>query len=291
MVTVSVIIPVFNTEAFLTHTIESVVGQRYNDWEIIAVDDGSTDRSATVLQKYVHRLPGKFHCICQENQGASSARNRAIGISSGQYIAFLDSDDAWFPEKLEIQVGILEDAPHVGMVYADCLVVNQIGNPVRDSYFNNSPPRGWIFQNLLLNNFIPTSSVVIRRSVLQEIGLFNLVYRISQDYDLWLRVSDRYQVAVIEKPLVQYRIHPAGISRNRVEMVHEDLDIMEEWLHQKPELREQLAAGIFHKRRISHYSLFLHHLHSHEFGKASRAFLSWLAMGLQQAPQGRSELQ
>jgi glycosyltransferase involved in cell wall biosynthesis len=91
---VSVIIPVYNAEKFLSETIESVIAQTYPDWEIIAVDDGSTDRSLEILRKYEQRLPSKIHVITQRNSGVSIARNNAIAIAKGEYIAFLDHDDS-----------------------------------------------------------------------------------------------------------------------------------------------------------------------------------------------------
>jgi glycosyltransferase involved in cell wall biosynthesis len=290
MVKVSVIIPVYNGESYLADAIESVKAQTYADWEIIAVDDGSKDRSPSILREYEKGLSAKFRLITQENQGISAARNRAIGISSGEYIALLDSDDVWFPEKLELQVSVLERMEEVAMVYSDCLVVDPQRNVIRKTYFEKPPLAGGIFQELLLNNSIPSSSALIRRSVFQQVGSFNPAYRIAMDYDLWLRIADRYPIEVIDRPLMQYRVHPGGISSNRVEMIREDLDITERWLEQRPGLREELAAGLLQKQRSSRYHLFLHHLHSRELRKAARAFLSWLAVGLPRSPERRSEI-
>ena len=290
MVKVSVIIPVYNGESYLADAIESVKAQTYADWEIIAVDDGSKDRSPSILREYEKGLSAKFRLITQENQGISAARNRAIGISSGEYIALLDSDDVWFPEKLELQVSVLERMEEVAMVYSDCLVVDPQRNVIRKTYFEKPPLAGGIFQELLLNNSIPSSSALIRRSVFQQVGSFNPAYRIAMDYDLWLRIADRYPIEVIDRPLMQYRVHPGGISSNRVEMIREDLDITERWLEQRPGLREELAAGLLQKQRNFRYHLFLHHLHSLELRKAARAFLSWLAMGFHRSPERRSEI-
>ncbi|MDD1673932.1 MAG: glycosyltransferase [Methanomicrobiales archaeon] len=289
MVKVSVIIPVYNGEAFLTDAIESVKAQTYTDWEIIAVDDGSKDRSPSILHEYGTELPGRFRLITQENQGISPARNRAIGVSYGEYIALLDSDDVWFPEKLQFQVGILEKREGVAMVYSDCTKVNWQGKVIRTSCFEKPPLRGLVFQELLLSNCIPSSSTLIRKSVLQEVGLFNPAYRIAMDYDLWLRIASKYPIEVIDHSLIQYRVHPRGISSNRAEMIHEDLDITEMWLQQRPNLREQLADGLYEKQRNFCYYMFLHHLHSVEPLKAIMAFLSWLAMGFHRSPRRRSE--
>jgi glycosyltransferase involved in cell wall biosynthesis len=287
---VSVILPVFNGEAFLADAIESVRAQEFSDWEIIAVDDGSTDGSGRILREYETVLPGRLRLITQENRGISVAKNRAIGLSSGEYIAFLDCDDGWSPEKLELQVSVLQRMEEVAMVYSDCSLVDLQGNVIRKTYFEKPPLHGWVFPELLLHNCVPSSSVILRRSVLDAVGLLNPAFRIAQDYDLWLRIADRYPIEVIDRPLMQYRVHPGGISSNRVEMIREDLDITERWLEQRPGLREELAAGLLQKQRNFRYHLFLHHLHSRELRKAARAFLSWLAVGLPRSPERRSEI-
>ncbi|MDD1706059.1 MAG: glycosyltransferase, partial [Methanoregulaceae archaeon] len=224
------------------------------------------------------------------NQGISVARNRAIGISSGEYIALLDSDDVWFPEKLELQVKVLEAREAVGMVYSDCIVVDSLGHLLRRTYMPQTPPQGMIFRDLLLSNCIPSSSAMMRKKVFQETGLFNPAYRIAMDYDLWLRLAVRYPIEAVQKPLMQYRLHMGGISSNRAEMIREDLEIMEKWLQEKPNLRNELSEGILQKQRTFHYHLFLHHLHSMEPWKASRSFLSWLALGFHRTPGRRSEV-
>ena len=290
MVKVSVIIPVYNGEAYLADAIESVKDQTYTDWEIIAVDDGSKDRSPLILQEYEKGLSAKFRLLTQSNQGISPARNLAIEVSSGEYVALLDSDDVWFPEKLELQVSVLERMEEVAMVYSDCTVVDRQGNVIRKTYFEKPPLHGVIFRELLLSNCIPSSSALIRRSVFQQVGSFNPAYRIAMDYDLWLRIADRYPIEVIDRPLMQYRVHPGGISSNRAEMIREDLEITEMWLQQRPELGEQLSDRLLQKQRNFRYHLFLHHLHSRELRKAARAFLSWLAVGFHRSPERRSEI-
>ena len=290
MVKVSVIIPVYNGDTYLRDAIESVKTQTFTDWEIIAVDDGSRDQSQSILRAYERDLPGAFRLISQANQGISVARNRAIGISSGEYIALLDSDDVWFPEKLELQVKVLGAKEAAGMVYSDCTVVDSDGCLLRGTYVPQPPPQGMIFRDLILSNCIPSSSAMMRKNVLQETGLFNPAYRIAMDYDLWLRLAVRYPIEAVQKPLMQYRLHMGGISSNRAEMIREDLEIMEKWLQEKPNLRIEMSEGILQKQRTFHYHLFLHHLHSMEPWKASRSFLSWLALGFHRTPGRRSEV-
>lgn len=273
---VSIIIPVFNSEKFIQKTIESVIAQTYSDWEIIAINDGSTDKSLEILNKYKQELPSKIHVINQKNSGPSSTRNKGITEAKGKYIAFLDSDDLWMLNKLEKQVEFLESDKEIGLLFSDCYVIE--GNRIINgkSYLERSKPfRGKIFNHLFYNNFIPTSTAIVRKDVLKEVGLFNQQYKISQDYDLWLRIAENYSVDFLDELLAEYRFHNEGISRNVELMINEDFNIMQYWLNTKPELKKKLNIQIKQKRTRLHYQLALYYYHNFKIMKASQEFVKW----------------
>lgn len=273
---VSVVIPVYNGEKFLSEAIESVINQTYSNWEIIVVNDGSTDGSIDILSNYNRKLSWKFYVINQKNYGPSIARNRAITKAKGEYIAFLDSDDTWLPEKLKKQVEFLELNRNIVLVYSDCYIIDSNGSMEENNYFYRTKPfKGKTLHNLLNNNFIPTSTVILRRRILNDIGLFNIKFRISQDYDLWLRIAEKYTIDFLDEPLAKYRFHTEGISRNVELMVNEDFQILKYWLNKNPDLKRELKKQIKFKRAHLHYQKVLYYYHNYKIRKAIIEFIKW----------------
>ncbi len=207
--TVSVVIPTHNLAAYLGKAIESALRQSYKNLEIIVVDDGSTDDTETIANRY----RDKIVYLKQEKRGVAAARNRGIRASRGEYVAFLDADDFWLPLKLEEQIPYLAQDPKVGMVSSDWLVVSDGGSfepSVLDRCKNAGS--GYRFREIVQASFILTSTVVLRRSHLEEVGLFDESFPTAEDLDLWLRISYRYQVALVRKPLVVKRNRPDNLS-------------------------------------------------------------------------------
>lgn len=165
---VSVIIPAYNTAAYLAETIESVLQQTYRDFEVIVVDDGSSDNTAEVARSFAPPVT----VLTKANGGPAAARNLAIQNSTGEFIAFLDSDDLWVADKLAEQVALLDAAPEIGCVYGEARMFHQDAdqkNVIRKiGYTANAS-----FKQLLFGDFIPNSTVVIRRSCLAVAGLLN----------------------------------------------------------------------------------------------------------------------
>jgi glycosyltransferase involved in cell wall biosynthesis len=203
---VSVVIPAFNTETFIAHTIQSVFDQTYLDYEIIAVDDGSTDRTVEVLRRFVPRVK----VLTKANAGPASARNLAIQNSTGEYIAFLDSDDLWVADKLEVQTAFLDRHPHIGLVFSEALMFSEEDRQRRIQSkigFTANPT----FSFLLLGNYIPNSSVVIRRDCVEKVGLLNESLIGTEDHEYWMRIARSFPIAGIPKPLVYYRIREGNL--------------------------------------------------------------------------------
>ena len=209
MRTVSVVIPTHNLAAYLGEAIDSALGQSYKDLEIIVVDDGSTDDTETVVNRY----RDKIVYLKQERRGVAAARNRGIRASHGEYVAFLDADDLWLPEKLEEQIPYLDQDLRVGMVCSDWLVVSEAG-AVGPSVLHRckNAGSGYMFREIVQASFILTSTVVVRRSSLDNAGLFDESFPTAEDLDLWLRISYRNNIALLRKPLVIKRNRNSNLS-------------------------------------------------------------------------------
>ncbi len=211
MPTVSVIIPTYNRACFLCETLESVLAQTYQDFEILVVDDGSTDDTEAVLAPYMSRI----RYFKQENAGPAIARNRGIFYSKGEYVAFLDSDDLWYAEKLEKQVKILDENPEIGVVYTDCYCGQSPTDPNQTGFFASAyPPSGDIFERMTQNNLFWTSSLMLRKEVFITSGIFDPTLRWSEDYDLWLRICRLTKCHFIQEVLGLFREHPGRITKN-----------------------------------------------------------------------------
>jgi glycosyltransferase involved in cell wall biosynthesis len=193
---VSVIIPTYNRGWILKEAIDSVLAQDFRDFELIVVDDGSTDDTLRLLDSYDQDLM----VIRQPNRGVSAARNRGIAAAGGELIAFLDSDDLWLPRKLSTQLDFFDSNPGA--------VINQteeiwIRNGVRvNPKTRHHKPSGMIFEPSLALCLVSPSAVMIKRSLFDAVGLFDEDLPACEDYDMWLRISWRYPVHLIETPLI-----------------------------------------------------------------------------------------
>jgi len=199
---VSVIIPTYNRAHLVGRAIRSVLNQTYQDFEIIVVDDGSTDNTEEVVKSF--NDPRIRYIRHEKNRGGSAARNTGIRAARGEYIAFLDSDDEWLPTKLEKQIELLETAPAIGAVYSGYVVIQE-GRPL-ELY---RPKRaGNLYPDLLIYNFTgPCSTYVIRRECLKAVGYFDVNLPSHQDYDLWIRISKRYSIGYVPDILVRWHRH------------------------------------------------------------------------------------
>jgi len=208
---VSVVVPTYNSAVFLGETVESILAQSYQDFEVIIVDDGSTDDTVTVLAPYINRI--SYHY--QENQGESVARNRAIQLAQGEYIAFLDSDDLWLPSKLERQIEEMDRFPQAVLAYAHSYLIDAAGNrisrPDSDKTAQGQPGLHDIFKKLLMSNIVThPGTVMVRRQVLLDTGGFAPDIQWGEDWDLWLRLALRGPFVFIPEPLACYRLRKPG---------------------------------------------------------------------------------
>lgn len=205
---VSVVIPAYNAEAYIVETLESVFSQTYTNYEVIVVDDGSTDGTLELLRGYV----GKIKLVTKANGGPASARNLAIKHARGEFIAFLDSDDLWVEDKLAEQVKFFNHHAEVGMVYSEALMFVQEGAQkiIKGKLgYTDSPT----FCKLLLGNFIPNLTVMLRRACIDKVGWLNEAKTVIaiEDYEYWLRVAKLFPIAGIARPLAYYRVREGNL--------------------------------------------------------------------------------
>jgi glycosyltransferase involved in cell wall biosynthesis len=211
---VSVVVPCFNGARFIREAIDSALGQTYGDVEIVVADDGSTDESAAIVASYGDRVRG----LRQANAGPSAARNLALRAATGEYVALLDADDRYHPQKLERQVAVLRARPDVSAVYCGWRFVDGDGREL--------PERGWprvdgdLLQRLVLGNLFHPVAVVLRREVVDAAGGFDERCPVNEDWNLFLRASRQgARWASVDEALCDYRIHP-GQSHERLALVH-----------------------------------------------------------------------
>lgn len=248
---VSVVIPAFNCAPYIATAVESVLGQYHQDLDVIVVDDGSTDGTSQALERYRDRLT----ILRQANAGAAAARNHGLGAAKGELVAFLDADDWWDPSRLSAQIAALQAFPGGGLVFSDFAVADANATRildqgirwkygvVRDAHsaawadiFSESQCITWrdgeererhaiAYQGhvghwLFRGNMINTCSVLLRREVIDQVGMFDQTLETEEDYDYWLRVVQHWPLVYVDKPLLTFRRRPGQLTQaDRIERV------------------------------------------------------------------------
>jgi glycosyltransferase involved in cell wall biosynthesis len=219
---VSIVIPVFNCEEVLAETLESVRAQTFRDFEVIMVDDGSTDGSATVARRFCEK-DSRFHLIQQANGGISAARNAGIEKARGEWIAFLDDDDIWFPEKLTRQMQLSREDPRANFLFTNY----HTWDGRRDlhlAYAAKKPlPEGDTLKQLIFGFVYLPSTVTVRRQALLDAGLFDVTLKMAaEDWDMWLRLASRgIWARGMRESLVRHRRWPGSLTCKNPLPVHE----------------------------------------------------------------------
>jgi glycosyltransferase involved in cell wall biosynthesis len=211
---VSVIVPAYNAMNYLPQTITNVLKQTYQDFEIVIINDGSTDN----IQAWIAQInDAQVKLVSQSNQGLAGARNRGIQESVGEYLAFLDADDLWEHTKLAKQVEVLDGEPEAGLVYTWVAYIDEVGNTTGRVVNNlNNQQEGYIWRQLTKQNLVECGSVaMIRRECFTKCGVFDQnLGSFVEDWDMWLRIAKIYPFKVIKEPLVYYRQVTNSASRN-----------------------------------------------------------------------------
>ncbi len=239
---VSVIIPAYNRSDLTVKTVKSVLAQTYNDVEVIVVDDGSTDDTRQKLLVFRDRIKYVF----KQNGGACSARNLGIRLSTGRYIALLDCDDIYLPEKLDKSVAYLRKNRDFGLVHTSAYFIDENGNYIRRYPFFFTSPSGWISDRLVKKNFICNSTLVLRRECFERVGYFDESIFMPADWDMWLRLSEFYKCGYINQPLTLYRSSQSYVLANLERLKEECFVVLEKTFKRRSGLnRAQLLSNVY----------------------------------------------
>jgi len=227
--TVSVIIPTYNNATYLADAIESVMAQTFRDIEIIVIDDGSTDQTDQVMSTYANRVV----FIRQANHGPSAARNRGIAEAQGKYLAFLDSDDLYLPDKISLQVSFLEAHPEIDLVYSDgvrfkiskgkktTLPLSTTGEVI----IVRSAPDQYVF-HLMTRNIFPIHAPLVKRESIVKVNGFDEMLTACEDWDLWFRIAEQYHFTFVDGEVVNYRVTPDSNSSDAPRNYHEARNVL-----------------------------------------------------------------
>lgn len=231
MTKVSIIVPTYNRKSLISCAIDSVLRQTFEDFELLIVDDGSTDNTGDFIKEnYTDKRIRYFY---QENQGQTYARNKALGHSVGEYICFLDSDDYWPTNKLEISLKVFEDNPDIDVVYGDEMVINHEGEELgREKIKRYS---GNITKHLLVENFIGMSASMVKADKIKEVGGMDEKVRVADDFSLWLRLSRTSQFYYLDEVLGYYRLTEGQISVDKIARLDSNLRTVLNFLNNYPD--------------------------------------------------------
>src|SRR5688572_6318984 len=207
---VSVVIATYNMARFLPLALRSALGQSYENIEVLVIDDGSQDDTRAVMEPF--RSDRRVRYVFRQNGGQASAKNHGIRQAQGEYVAFLDADDMWVPDKLERQMPLFLRSPAVGIVYSRFGYIDEAGRDLRIE--DCELFRGRVSGALLIRNFIGFGTSVVRKECFDRLGGFDESIGMGIDYDLWLRYSTQYEFDYVDRPLLRYREWLGQMSKN-----------------------------------------------------------------------------
>jgi glycosyltransferase involved in cell wall biosynthesis len=244
---VSVVIPTYNYGRYLPRTLGSVLAQTFQDFEILILDDGSTDDTAAVVRPYL--ADPRIHYRRLTNGGPSRARNLGISRARAPVVAFLDADDSWLPAKLEKQMALFRRDPALGLVYTARRVVDEAGHGLE--WQEPVQHRGHVLEALLGGNFICLTSCMVRRQVFELVGTFDEGLSQAEDYDLWLRIAEHYRFDYLAEPLVTYRMGHASLSRRLEERLRSVVFILHRFVQRR---RGRIPVGLVRAKLADTYT-------------------------------------
>ena len=215
--TVTVVMPAYNSSEYLRESIESVLAQTFKNFELLVINDGSIDNTSQIVRSYIKR-DSRVKLISQTNQGVSAARNRGISLSKSEYIAFIDADDTWFPEKLNSHIESFKRDKNLGVSFARVTFLNTKGKlaGIATARLTKLKPQHFLYENPT----ITVSNLVVKREVFESIGNFDTSMNYAEDLDFLLRVitSNKWKIEGFNKILMAYRTTTSGLSSNLYHM-------------------------------------------------------------------------
>lgn len=272
---VSVIIPAYNAESYLSCAMDSVLSQTIDGIEIIIIDDGSSDGTKKIISQYRERYPKQIRDFYQENAGAASARNKGFEEAKGRYIAFLDADDVWLPKKLEKQIALLDKKPGAGFVYCDNDFVDSMGNVLTNYIRKIKLIRGDILPDLFLDFFLITSGVVMRKECAESIENFNENLKVSEDYEYFLRLAEKFECDVLEEKLFKRTVRADSLSRQNPTLdATMDARILSNFVQKRPRFYRLNKSRVETRLADAYFTIAYHFL---ENGKNRLALTNFIA--------------
>lgn len=228
------IIPAYNAARYIGDTINSVLAQTLAPARMIVVNDGSTDSTAAIVEEIISQYKGsiRIELLNKSNGGQSTARNLGIDRSSATFLAFLDADDLWHPKKLEEQLKLFDQGtPELGLVYCGHQVIDENGRILPHSHNKAEMPKGRIFDRMLMANLINASATaaLVRCECFNRLGLFDETLRGTEDWDMWLRISEHYTIGRVLDPLVSIRHHSSSAQADIFGMLKGTLALYIKW--------------------------------------------------------------
>jgi glycosyltransferase involved in cell wall biosynthesis len=238
---VSIVVTCYNYGKYISDCLNSILKQKYQNYEVVIIDDGSTDNTEKVVSPYLENQKIKY--CKQENMGQAGAKNNGIRNSTGEFIAFLDADDMWADNMLEKEMALFSDK-RIGVVYSRVRFINEKNKEVIIKSNNKYllPRSGNITSYLLFENIVTFSSSIVRKECLDKCGYFDESFKMGIDWDLWLRISTKYQFSYVNEPLLIYRIHSTQMSKNHEERRKCSDGIMNKFFQQNPNLISKKTA-------------------------------------------------
>jgi len=240
---VSVIIPAYNHELYIEEALQSVIDQTYKNIELIIINDGSTDKTAEIIKKFIKINQDKnIQFVDKQNEGVCKTMNKGLVIASGEYFAFLASDDKWTENKLEVQISFMENNKNIGLVCSDAYFTKfDLSTNIKwsnykegiNQYFKKGIQNCNMHEVLLSRPLICAVTVMLRREIFNEVDYFDEQLP-GEDTDLWLRVARKYPVGYIDQPLVYYRMHRTNISNNMLFLIRGLFMILRKHFREEP---------------------------------------------------------
>lgn len=245
MPAISVIVPAYNAERTILKTIESVQKQTFSDFELIVINDGSTDQT---LELIGNLKDPRIKTFSYSNGGLPTARNRGMSHATGDFITFLDADDLWTPDKLQLQLAALQQHPEAGVAYSWSYFMDEQGD-----FFHTGKPvffEGNVYTNLLVSNFLESgSNPMIRKQAIESVGKFDPTLGSCEDWDFWLRLAARWPFVVVPQPQILYRQSLSSMSSKMEVMEKYSLIVIEKAFQSAPPelqfLKNQSLANVY----------------------------------------------
>lgn len=234
---VSIVIATYNMGEYLCGAIDSVLNQTYENIEVIVVDDGSSDSTSEVIKPYLSHPQVSY--FFQENSGQPKAKNKGIELAKGDFIAFCDADDLWCNDKLERQLPLFAKPGNIGVVYSDIGELDENDQLVAEKSSRVECYSGNVIRPLLIKNFVPFGTAIVKRQCLDELGVFNENYPMGIDWDLWLRIATRYEFYHLPEVTYLYRVWDGQMSSNYQGRYQWAIAILENFQQSHPNIVEK----------------------------------------------------